>query len=102
MVNFSDYVNYTCVNAAYKDFTSKFLSTVDSVAPIRTVRVKANTKPWFDNEVLIAIRYRDKLYKRCKQTGTEDDIDCFKAARSSLKKMINIKKKLYFEEKLRK
>ena len=34
----------------------KFLSVVDFVAPIKTLRVKTNTKPWFDTDVLNAIQ----------------------------------------------
>ena len=45
---FPDYSNHNCVNNAYQDFASKFLYAVDSVAPIRTIRVKSNRKPWFE------------------------------------------------------
>ena len=47
-IKFPDYSNHTCLNNAYQDFVTKFLSAVDSVSPIRTLRVKPNTKPWFD------------------------------------------------------
>ena len=50
-IQFSDYSNYTCVNDAYQDFLTKFLSVIDFVAPIRTLRVKFNTKPCFDIDV---------------------------------------------------
>ena len=38
------------------DFVTKFLYAVDSVSPIRTLKVKSNTKPWFDIDTLNAIR----------------------------------------------
>ena len=44
---FPDYSNHNCVNA-YQDFGSKFLQAVDSVARIRTIRVKSNLKPLFE------------------------------------------------------
>ena len=40
----TDYSNYTCVNDAYQDILTKFLYVIDFVAPIRTLRVKPNTK----------------------------------------------------------
>ena len=45
---FPDYSNYNCVNNAYQDFVAQFLSVIDFVAPTRTLRVKSNTKLWFD------------------------------------------------------
>ena len=61
-IEFPDYSNYTCVNDAYQDFVTKFLSVIDFVTPTRTLRVKSNTKPWFDIDVLNAIRNRGKHF----------------------------------------
>ena len=44
-IKFPDYSNYECVNDAYQDFVTKFLSVTDFVAPIRTLRVKSSAKP---------------------------------------------------------
>ena len=52
---FPDYSNYTCVNDAYQDFVTKFLSVISFVTPIETLKVKSNTKPWFDVDVVNAI-----------------------------------------------
>ena len=78
---------------AYDDFVNKLLSAVDSVSPTRTLRVKSNTKPWFDIYVLNAIWNRDKHYKKFKESGRENGKDNFKYAKGSLKKIINNKKK---------
>ena len=48
------------MNHPCQGFVSKFLSAVDSVSLIRTLKLKSNTKPWFDIGVLNAIRNRDK------------------------------------------
>ena len=97
-VKFLDYSNHTCVNHANQDFVTKFLSAVDSVSPIKTLRVKSNIRPWFDIDVLNAIQNRDKHYKKFKQSGRETDKDNFKYAKLSLKKIVDNKKKLYFEK----
>ena len=64
--------------------------------------MKANSKPWFDNQIVSAIQRRDKLYKKFKHSGLETDKDNFKVAKMHLQKMILKKKKSYFEEELRK
>ena len=43
-IKFLDYSNYTCVNNAYKDFVTKFLSVINFVAPIRTLRILTGKK----------------------------------------------------------
>ena len=62
--------------------------------------MKANSKPWFDSEVVSAIQRRDKLYKKFKHSGLETDKDNFKVAKMHLRKMILKKKKSYLEEEL--
>ena len=54
------------------------LSAVHSVSPIRTLRMKSNTKPWFDIDVLNAVRNRNKHYKKMKQSGRDTEKDNFK------------------------
>ena len=54
-IKFSEYSNYTCVNNAYQDFVTKFLPGVDSLSPIRSLRVKPNAKPWLYIDILNAI-----------------------------------------------
>ena len=44
------------MNATYSDFINKFTRTIDSSAMIKKVRVKANSKPWFDSEIISAVQ----------------------------------------------
>ena len=60
--------------------------------------MKADSKPWFDNQIVSAIQKRDKLYKKFKHPGLETDEDNFKVAKMHLQKMILKKKKSYFQE----
>ena len=62
--------------------------------------MKSNAKPWFDIDVLNAIRNHDKHYKKFKLSGRKTDKGYFKYARLALEKIVNNKKKLYFEEKI--
>ena len=102
-IKFPDYSNHTCVNHAYQDFITKFLSAVDSVSPIRALRVKSNTKPWFDIDVLNAFRNCDKHYKKFKQSSRETDKDNFKYANLfHLKKLLIIRKSFTLRKKSQK
>ena len=56
------------MNGAYQNLVSKFLQKVDSVLPIRTIRV------------LNPIQNRDKYYQKLKLSGEETDQDIFKNA----------------------
>ena len=88
------------MNDAYSDFIYRFVEAINFIAPSKKIRVKANSKPWFDNQIVSAIQRRDKLYKKFKHSGLETDKDNFKVAKMHLQKMILKKKKSYFEEEL--
>ena len=95
---FPNHLNYTCVNDAYSDFIYWFLGAINFIAPSKKIRVKVNSKPWFNNQIVSAIQKRDKLYKNFKHSSLETDKDNFKVAKVHLQKMILKKKKSYFEE----
>ena len=76
--------------------------TINFIAPAKSIREKANSKPWFGNETVSAIHRRDKLYKKFKQSGLEIDKDNFKVAKMYLQKIILKKTKSYLEEELNK
>ena len=63
-VNFPNYELCNDVNEAYSNFFQKMRIVIDSIAPFKTKRVKANTQKWFDREVLENTDTRDKLFKK--------------------------------------
>ena len=92
-IKFSDNSNHTWVNNPCQSFVTKFLSAADSVLPIRILRVKSNTKPGFNINVLNAIENRDKHYKKSTRSVKEIDKSNFNYAKLLLKKVIDKKKK---------
>ena len=66
------------------------------------MRVKANSKSWFGNQIVLAIQIRDKFYKKSKYSGLENHKGNFKAAEMHLLKMILQKKKSFFKNQLAK
>ena len=68
------------MNDAYSDFIYRFVEAINFIAPPKKIRKKANSKPWFDNQFVSAIKRRDELYKKFKHSGLETDKDNFKLA----------------------
>ena len=52
------------VNVAYSDLLNKISNTIDNVAPIKEIRIKNNTKEWFDNEIAKATKTRERYSKK--------------------------------------
>ena len=88
------------MNDAYSDCIYRFVEVIHFIAPSKKIKVKANSKPWFDNQIVSAIQRWDKIYKTFKHSGLETDKNNFEVAAMHFHKMILKKKKSYFEEKL--
>ena len=93
-ITFPDNLKYTYINVVYLDFTNKFITVINSVAPIKKVRVNANSKPWFDSEIISAIQKRNKLYSSNKKSGLETGKDECNTLTIFLQKMLHRKKNL--------
>ena len=100
-LQFPNYSNFENVNEAYVDFINKFMNVIDKIAPFKQIRVKTNTKPWFDGEILERIRVRDKLRVKYKKSGLQIDFDMFKNAQKLAKQITKVKKCDYFKDQLK-
>ena len=63
---FPNYTNFNCVDDAYKHFSEIILKVIDSVAPLKEVRIPNSTQPWVDNTILEKTRLRNRLDKNFK------------------------------------
>ena len=61
---FPNYLTYTCANDVYSGFIYRFVGAINFIAPSKKIRVKANPKPWFDNQIVSAIQRRDKILNK--------------------------------------
>ena len=77
---FPDYSVFQCVNETYSDFTTKLMGVIDNIAPIKEIRVKGNSKPWFDGSISEAINLAilDRSGKREDSIEFISNIDCFR------------------------
>ena len=87
-IDFPNYKAYSCVNMAYLDFISKLTDVIDSLCPSKKIRIKGNTKPWFDSEVILMVNKRDK--------------DIFRTTNNFLKTTIEKKERMFFKTSYRK
>ena len=72
--------NYLTNTCPYSDFTYRFVEVINFIATSKKIRVKANSKPWFNNQTVPSIQRLDKLYKRFKYSGLEINKNNFKVA----------------------
>ena len=100
-IPFPDYLIFKDINEAFNDFSEKFVSLVNKIAPIKSFRVKGYTEDWFDGEINESIKDRDKLLRKYKKTKLETDYECYKAARNKSKNLIKSKKISFYEETIR-
>ena len=72
-LNWNNVITCDNVNQAWDNFKGLSMSVVDSIAPIKKIRLKQCTEPWMCNEILEGIRERDKsLYNFKKQRTAEN------------------------------
>ena len=88
------------VSEAWNNFKLVFLSVIDSIAPVREIRVKQRTEPWINSDILQCINERNKAFNVYKRTRSDEHFNAFKVLRNKAQSAIFKAKKNYFTEKL--
>ena len=96
-IQFPNYQNFSCIN----DFLEKLMEVIDKITPLREMRIKWSSKPWFDWEAIERINVRDKLKKKFNKTKLQIDYDNFRGAQKQAKQIIKMKKCDYVKEQLK-
>ena len=87
---------------AYLDITAKLIDVIDSLCPSKNIRIKGNTKPWFDSEVISTVTKHNACYKKFKSSRLETDKDILRATKNIWKLQFKIKKGCFFKISYRK
>ena len=74
---------------------------VDKIAPFKDLRVKNNTRDWFDDEITESIQLREKRLKHFKSTKLCVDEELYKEAKYFVMKLIKEKKRQFYIDKLK-
>ena len=61
------------VNEAWHNLKTIFLSVLDSIAPVKQIKVKQRSEPWIHSEVLQCIQERNNVFF----TYKHDRSDCY-------------------------
>ena len=99
-VNFPNCELFNDINEAYSNFFQKVRIVVDSIAPCKTKKVKANTQKRFDGQVLENINTREKLFKKFKKSRLHIDKELNRKAKYNTLKLIAAKRRAFFDDKL--
>ena len=88
------------VNEAWCSFKHRFLEVVDKVAPYKEIRIKQRTEPWVNDDILEAIRARNRKYNKFRAQKDEQTWAEYKKARNEVNRLLVNTKKAYFNEKI--
>ena len=73
-INWFYVLNELDVNSAWKNFREVFSKKIDEIAPMKEVRLRSNSEPWFDGNILNLISERDKLVDKIRKGGATEDV----------------------------
>ena len=90
-VHFPYYNIFSNVNVAYSDPLNKISDTIDSVAPIKVIRIRNNTHEQLDNEIAEAMKIREKYLKKFKKSNLQIDYNFYIEAKYNTQKLIKQK-----------
>ena len=99
-IGFPNYNLFTNVDIAYLDFIEKLSEVIDSITPLKDVRIKINSQDWFDGEIAEHIKKRNKLLKKFRRSKLLIDELLFKEQRTNVQNLIKSKKQIYYKNKL--
>ena len=54
-----NYLLFSCTDSEFNHFSKILQDTINDRAPIKYIRIKGNTKPWLDGNMIGLIRKRD-------------------------------------------
>ena len=99
-VNWFPVIDCDDVDVAWSNFKTMFTCVLDSIAPVKTIRVKQRTESWFDDDIYNGIRSRDKALRDFKVSKEESKYSLYKKLRNDVQRRIDKAKENYFKETL--
>jgi hypothetical protein len=76
------------------------MNILDSVAPIKEIRVKQRTEPWISADILDCIQIRDSLFQKFKKSGKSDHYKTFCKLRNHVQRSCKIANSEYFSSQI--
>lgn len=90
----------TDINDKLQHFTMLINYLYDKYIPLKRIKIKNTSQPWFNSEVLNAIKTRGKKYSRWKRNPSNDNWEAYRLARNNASNITKVAKTSYFQTKL--
>ena len=94
------YYDDTDLELSWNRFKSTFTTISDKHAPMRTFKIKGNSVPWIDEDIVNLMRERDKLHKKALSLKCHDTMLVYRKYRNIVTKKIRLAKKAYLIDHL--
>ena len=88
------------VNTSWNVFKKVLNNIIETLAPIKEIRLKNRTEPWISNEILDAIKLRDNLLYRYKKDQKPELYSEFCKIRNKIQRDIKRAKSTFFQNKI--
>ena len=86
------------VNEAWETFKRKFLCILNKIAPLKEVRIKQQSDPWVNSELLELIEQRDHNLKLFRKSKLNEDYKNYLHFRNQVDYTTKSAKSMYFKE----
>ena len=94
-VNWFDVLNCENVDMAWSKFKKLFIDVIDTVAPVKEVRLKYKSEDWFTGELVELIHERDKALMKFRKCKDNEMYNIYKNLRNKVQYEIRKAKKNY-------
>ena len=84
-INWNTLTNMHDVNEKVEFFTSALVHVYDTHAPYKTFPARKNSSPWFNQDIKLLIRERNKCWREYKRFGRPTDFSEYKRLRNRVK-----------------
>ncbi len=92
--------NCTNVNDAWLNFKEKITVIIDSIAPVKEIRVKVRSEPWMTAEILELIGQRDNLLYKSKKRSNSETYREYCKLRNLVQRKVKTAKADYFTTRI--
>jgi hypothetical protein len=89
------------VDEAWTKFKNLLITVIDSIAPVKQVRIKQRSEPWLTSSILLLIKERDKLLSTFKKNRQDPDLyKMYCKVRNQVQRDVKKAKSGYFLNKI--
>ena len=99
-VNWLTCIDCEQVNESWHIFKDTFMSVIDSVAPVKQVRLKQCTEHWFNSEIVELISKRDIAYRKFITDRTSDSYKEYSKLRNVVQRQVKSAKCAFVKDEI--